>query len=186
MKKLKGVIIGCGRISYRHVQALIDNDSFTELVGLCDIIEERAIEKQKQYAESFPGRNVEVFTDYMEMIKKVKPDFAMICTESGYHGDIALHCLKEDIHVLIEKPMAMTLEEIDEINELADKKNLKVGVCHQNRFNPPIQKLRKAIDEGKFGRLINGTAVASAKKFAAEYAQKLIADGVDAVIMTST
>lgn len=158
MKKLKGVIIGCGRISYRHVQAVIDNDNNTELVGLCDVIEERAVEKQKQYAESFPDRNVEVFTDYMEMIKKVKPDFAMICTESGYHGDIALHCLEEDVHVLIEKPMAMTLEEIDKINELADKKNLKVGVCHQNRFNPPIQKLRKAVDEGKFGRLINGTA----------------------------
>ncbi|WP_300411169.1 Gfo/Idh/MocA family oxidoreductase [Lagierella sp.] len=158
MEKLKGVIIGCGRISYRHVQALIDNDSETQLVGLCDVIEDRAIEKKNQYMESFPERYVPVFTDYKEMLKEVKPDFAMICTESGYHGDIAIHCLEEDVHVLIEKPMAMTLEEIDKINELSEEKNLKVGVCHQNRFNPPIQKLRKAIDEGKFGRLINGTA----------------------------
>ncbi len=158
MEKLKGVIIGCGRISYRHVQALIDNDKETQLVGLCDVIEDRAIEKKNQYREAFPEREVPVYTDYMVMLKEVKPDFAMICTESGYHGDIAIHCLEESVHVLIEKPMAMTLEEIDKINELSKEKNLKVGVCHQNRFNPPIQKLRRAIDEGKFGRLINGTA----------------------------
>lgn len=158
MEKLKGVIIGCGRISYRHVQALIDNDKEAVLVGLCDVIEDRAIEKQSQYLETFPNREVSVFTDYKEMLKELKPDFAAICTESGYHGEIALFCLSQGVNVLIEKPMAMSLEEIDKINELAENKNLKVGVCHQNRFNPPIQKLRRAIDEGKFGKLVNGTA----------------------------
>lgn len=158
MAKLKCAIIGCGRISYKHVEAIANNDDYLELTAVCDVIEERAVEKKNQYLEKYPDREVAVYTDYQEMIEKEDLDIAAIATESGYHGDIAIHCLEKDLQVMIEKPMAMTLEEIDAINDLGRKKNLKVAVCHQNRFNPPIQKLHKAVEEGKFGNLINGTA----------------------------
>ncbi len=158
MQKLKCAIIGCGRISYKHVEAIINNNDETELVALCDVIEERAIDRQKQYNEAFPDAEVKIYTDYMEMLDKEKIDYVSIATESGYHGKISLDCLNKGVHITIEKPMAMTLEEIDEINELSDKTGLKVAVSHQNRFNPPIQKMKKAIDEGKFGNIINGTA----------------------------
>ncbi|HHX68943.1 MAG: Gfo/Idh/MocA family oxidoreductase [Miniphocaeibacter sp.] len=158
MQKLKCAIIGCGRISYKHVEAIINNSEETELVALCDLIEDRAIARQEQYKEKFPEAKVSIYTDYKKMLKEVDIDYVAIATESGYHGEISLDCLNEDVNIIIEKPMAMTLEEIDSINELSDKKGLKVAVSHQNRFNPPIQKLRKAIDEGKFGNLINGTA----------------------------
>ena len=158
MQKLKCAIIGCGRISYKHVEAIINNSEETELVALCDVVEERAIARKEQYNEAFPNAEVKVYTDYMEMLDNEKIDYVSIATESGYHGKISLDCLNKGVHITIEKPMAMTLKEIDDINELSDKTGLKVAVSHQNRFNPPIQKMKKAIDEGKFGNLINGTA----------------------------
>lgn len=158
MQKIKCAIIGCGRISYKHVEGIANNDSEIELVAVCDIIEERAIGKRDEYLERFPDRDVKVYTDYKKMLEEVDIDMCSISTESGYHGKIALHCLEQSKHVLIEKPMAMSLEEIDQINKLADEKGLKVGVCHQNRFNPPIQKLKKTIDANKFGKMTNITA----------------------------
>lgn len=158
MQKLKCAIIGCGRISYKHIEAIIHNDKETELVAVCDVIEDRAVARKEQYKEKFADADVKVYTDYEDMMDKEDIDYIAIATESGYHGKIAIKCLEKNINIIIEKPMAMSLEEIDAINKLADEKNLKVAVSHQNRFNPPIQKLRKAIDEGKFGKLINGTA----------------------------
>jgi predicted dehydrogenase len=61
-------------------------------------------------------------------------------------------------HVLVEKPMALSLNDADKMIKLSREKNLKLGICHQNRFNSPIQKLRRAVEEGRFGRIINGTA----------------------------
>lgn len=157
MDKLKSAIIGCGRISYKHVEAIIDNDDRIELVATCDIVEDRAREKKDQYLKIFPEKKVKIYTDYQKMLQDLPLDVAIICTESGYHGKIAINCLMHNCHVLIEKPMAMSLDEIDEINKIADEKRLKVGVAHQNRFNPPIQKLKKALDENKFGKLVNIT-----------------------------
>ena len=132
-------------------------DELKKFLG-SDIIEERAIEKRDEYLERFSDRDVKVYTDYKKMLEEVDIDMCSISTESGYHGEIALYCLEQSKHVLIEKPMAMSLEEIDKINKLADEKGLKVGVCHQNRFNPPIQKLKKTIDANKFGKMTNITA----------------------------
>jgi len=92
------------------------------------------------------------------MLKNQKIDAVSICTESGYHAKHAIDCLNHGIHVLVEKPMALSLEDSDRIIKLGKENNLKIGVCHQNRFNPPIQKLRRAIEEGRFGKIINGTA----------------------------
>jgi predicted dehydrogenase len=151
-------IIGCGRISKNHVEALINNLDVCKLVAVCDVVESRAIERKRQYENSVEGVNVKVYNDYIDMLQKEKIDAVSICTESGYHAKIAIDCLNAEKHILIEKPMAMTVEDADKINNLAKEKGLKVGVCHQNRFNPPIQKLRRAIEEGRFGKIINVTA----------------------------
>lgn len=158
MSKLKCAIIGCGRISYKHIEAIFNNREETTLVAVADVIEERANEKRDQYLEKDPSAHVNAYTDYKEMLKKEDIDYVAIATESGYHGEIAVNCLNANVSVMIEKPMAMSLEEIDEINRIAEEKHLKVTVFHQNRFNPPVQKLKKAIVDGKFKKLINGTA----------------------------
>lgn len=155
--KYKIALIGCGRISYKHIEAILDNIDQCELAALCDVIEERALERKKQYMDGTSVNEPLVYTDYKKMLQEVKPDICAIATESGYHGDIALNCLQADSHVLIEKPMAMNCKEVDAINDLAEKKGLTVGVCHQNRFNPPIQKLKQAIEAGKFGKIVNIT-----------------------------
>jgi len=158
VKKLKFAIIGCGRISYKHIEALINNVKEAELAAVCDIVEEKAIERKRQYEEAIENANVKVYTDYIKMLDNEEIDAVSICTESGYHAKHSIDCLKRGKHVLVEKPMALSIKDADEMIKLARDNNLKLGVCHQNRFNPPIQKLRRAIEEGRFGKLINGTA----------------------------
>lgn len=155
---LNFAIIGCGRISKKHIDALINNSDNCNLVSLCDIVESKAVERENQYKSSIESTNVKVYTDYIQMLKNEDIDVVSICTESGYHAKIAVDCLNYGKHVLIEKPMALSLEDADKIIERGKQKKLKVGVCHQNRFNPPIQKLRRAVEEGRFGKIINGTA----------------------------
>ncbi|MFC0414041.1 Gfo/Idh/MocA family protein [Cytobacillus solani] len=158
MSKLKFAIVGCGRISYKHVEALINNEPDAILVATCDIVEEKAIERKDQYEKAFPNANVKIYTDYMKMIKNEDIDVVTIATESGYHAKHAIDCMNDGAHVLIEKPMALSVEDADHMIALGREKCLKICVSHQNRFNPPIQKLRRAIEEGRFGRIMNGTA----------------------------
>jgi predicted dehydrogenase len=158
MPKLKFAILGCGRISYKHVEALVNNQEDAELVAVCDIVKEKAIERQKQYEAAIKGTDVKVYTDYIKMIESEDIDVVTIATESGYHAKHAIDCLNRGTHVLIEKPIALSVKDADNIIATAKRMNKKVCVSHQNRFNPPIQKLRRAVEEGRFGKLINGTA----------------------------
>ncbi|WML46191.1 Gfo/Idh/MocA family oxidoreductase [Neobacillus sp. PS3-40] len=158
MSKLKFAILGCGRISYKHIEALLNNDQDATLVAVCDIVESKAIERKEQYQKGLENSNVKVYTDYIEMLKNEDIDVVTIATESGYHAKHAIDCINAGTHVLIEKPMALSVEDADRIIAVAKEKDKKVCISHQNRFNPPIQKLRKAIEEGRFGRIMNGTA----------------------------
>jgi UDP-N-acetyl-2-amino-2-deoxyglucuronate dehydrogenase len=158
MSKLKFAILGCGRISYNHIEALANNVQDAALVAVCDIVESKAIERKEQYEKKIENVNVKVYTDYMEMLKNEDIDVVTIASESGYHAKHAIDSMNEGAHVLIEKPMALSVDDADKMIAVAKEKNLKICVSHQNRFNPPIQKLRKAIEEGRFGRIMNGTA----------------------------
>lgn len=158
MSKLKFAILGCGRISSKHVEAIINNKEDVELVAVYDIIGELAIDKKRQYESEIDGSNVKVYTDYNEFLNDKDIDVVTIATISGYHAEQAIDCLNHDKHVLIEKPMALSIEDADKIIALGKEKNKKVCVSHQNRFSPAVQKLRRAIDEGRFGKLIHGTA----------------------------
>lgn len=158
MKEVKFAIIGCGRISHKHIEALINNNKEAVLVSVCDIIEDKAIELKKQYEDVLKESDVKVYTDYIKMLENEEIDVVAISTESGYHAKHAMDCLNKDKHVLIEKPMALSVEDADRIIALGKEKNKKVCISHQNRFNPPIQKLRRAMEEGRFGKIINGTA----------------------------
>jgi UDP-N-acetyl-2-amino-2-deoxyglucuronate dehydrogenase len=160
MKKLKFAIIGCGRISYKHVEALVKNKAHAELVATCDVVLQNAEAKRVEYIEK-TGVNpecVHAYANYKEMLEKEDIDVVTIATESGYHAEIAIHSMKKGASALVEKPMAMSIEDANEMINVAKENNVKLGVCHQNRFNKPIQKLREAVEENKFGRLINGTA----------------------------
>ncbi|WHY77373.1 Gfo/Idh/MocA family oxidoreductase [Neobacillus sp. WH10] len=150
---LRYAIIGCGRISPNHIAAAIENE--LEIVGLCDIVPENMEDKVLKF--KLP-QSTPLYTDYKELLEKEKPQLVAICTESGKHGKIALDCINAGINLIIEKPIALSLEEADEIITKAKEKNVKVSACHQNRFNKSIQKIREAVEEERFGRLLHGTA----------------------------
>jgi UDP-N-acetyl-2-amino-2-deoxyglucuronate dehydrogenase len=159
MGKLKFAIIGCGRITPKHVKALVENEKDCVLAATCDVLIEKAIEKKDLYLSlTSDAGAVGVYEDYKEMVKSEKLDVVAIATESGYHEQIAIYCMEKGIHVLVEKPMAMSVAGAQRMVDTAKKSGVKLGVCYQNRFNPPIQALKKAIDQGRFGRIFAGNA----------------------------
>lgn len=150
---LKYALIGCGRISPNHIAAALANK--LDIVSICDIDKSKMDETIKTF--NLPD-SVNRYEDYQEMIEKERPELVAICTESGKHGQIALHCIEAGVNLIIEKPIALSLEEADQIISLSKKMGVKVCACHQNRFNKSIQKIRQAVEEGRFGRLLHGTA----------------------------
>ncbi len=149
---MKYALIGCGRISPNHIAAAKSNH--LEFVGLCDIQEEMIQDKVLR----FDLGEVPVYLNYQEMLEKERPKLVAIATESGKHAPIALDCIEAGCHVIIEKPMALSLSDADRIIEAARKRGVKVCVSHQNRFNKSIRKIREALEKNRFGRMFYGTA----------------------------
>ena len=149
---LKYAIIGCGRISPNHLAAALENG--LDVVALCDVEPEKMDAIITRFA--LPER-IRKYTNYQEMLENESLDLIAICTESGKHGKIALDCIVVGVHLIIEKPIALSLAEADAIIEKAKEKDVKVCACHQNRFNKSVQKIREAVEAGWFGKLLHGT-----------------------------
>lgn len=150
---MKYALIGCGRIAVNHIKAVVENN--IDMVAACDI----KLEKIDQLVEKTKyNKDFKKYSDYKKMIdENLDLDFVSIATESGIHAEIALYCIENGINVIIEKPMAMSMEDANKIINLSKEKNVKVSVCHQNRFNIAVHKTRKAMDEGRFGKLSHGS-----------------------------
>ena len=151
---MKYALIGCGRISPNHLEAAINNK--LEIVGICDIVPEHMTNLLAKL--NIEDNKYKKYTDYHEMLEKEHPELVAIATESGKHAEIALECLEYGTNLIIEKPIALSLEDADKIINKANEKGLVVCANHQNRFNKSIQKIRQAVDEGKFGKMFYGTA----------------------------
>ena len=151
---MKYALIGCGRIAVNHMKAAINNE--LEIVAVCDVLEEKMEELLAKYGLE-KDESIKRYTDYKKMIEELQPELASIATESGIHAEIALYCIEKGVNLIIEKPMAMSIEDANKIIDLAEEKNVKVSACHQNRFNVAIQKLRKAVESGRFGKLSHGS-----------------------------
>ena len=150
---MRYALIGCGRISPNHIAAAKANQ--LEIVAICDVVPENMEEKATKF--DLPA-SVKRYTDYMEMIEKEKPELVAIATESGKHAEIAINCIEAGCNVIIEKPIALSLQDADRIIAKAKEKNVKVCSCHQNRFNKSIRKIREAVEKKRFGKLFYGTA----------------------------
>lgn len=159
MSKLKFAIIGCGRISYKHIEAIVSNFEEIELVSLCDVEKEKAEVRKKEYAEKIGKEvSISVYEDYKKMLDNEEIDVVSIATESGYHPEIAIDTMNKGKHVIVEKPMALSIVDADRMIKAAKDNNVKLCVSHQNRFNKSIHMLREAVEKDRFGRIINGTA----------------------------
>lgn len=153
INKMKYALIGCGRISPNHIAAV--KASELEFVAICDIVEENMIDKISKFDLS---PNIHKYTDYKEMLQSESPDLVAIATESGKHAQIALDCIAAGCNLIIEKPIALSLKDADDIIAKAKEKNVKVCACHQNRFNKSIQKIREAVEKKRFGKILHGAA----------------------------
>ncbi len=146
-RRYRVVLIGCGRISKNHLTALRDNAERLELVAACDLVPERV----QAVATAWPG--VRPYTDLAAMLREVSADLALIGTPSGLHPQHAIQAAEAGLHVVSEKPMAITLDAADAMIRACDQHQRHLFVIKQNRLNATVQLLRRAIDKGRFGRL---------------------------------
>lgn len=151
---MRYALIGCGRIATNHIKAALNNS--LELLAVCDI-ESSQMKKLLTKHGLENNSQIQMYTNYLKMIEEVRPDLVAIATESGSHARIALDCIDRGINCIIEKPIAMSMKDADEIVFRAQKEGVKVSACHQNRFNIAVQEMRKALEEGRFGRLSHGS-----------------------------
>ena len=141
----KIALVGCGRISKNHFDALRKIDGLT-VSAVCDIVPERAEAAAAQ-------EGVAAYTSYDEMLQRAECDIVTVCTPSGLHAAQGALAARANKHVITEKPMAITLGQADELVKACDDAGVFLFVVKQNRLNPPIQLLRRAVDKGRFGRI---------------------------------
>ena len=148
---LKFGVLGCGRISKRHLDLLGGNEiEGAELVAVCD--------NNPAKLEAVKGRfNVASYSDYADMLADPSIDVVTILTPSGMHAEHAIMAAEAGKHVVVEKPMALRLEDADAMIEACDRARVKLFVVKQNRLNVPVVKAREALDAGRFGKLVLGT-----------------------------
>jgi UDP-N-acetyl-2-amino-2-deoxyglucuronate dehydrogenase len=148
---LKFALVGCGRIAKRHSELLGGNAiAGAALVSVCDVAEAKAA----RIAEKF---SVPYFADMHEMMRRVDIDAVVVLTESGMHAQHVIELAAYRKHIVVEKPMALTLADADAMIRACDAAGIRLFVIKQNRFNVPVVKLREALDAGRFGRLVMGT-----------------------------
>jgi UDP-N-acetyl-2-amino-2-deoxyglucuronate dehydrogenase len=144
-KNFRIALVGCGRISKNHFEA-IDKTDGLELVGVADADPERA----KQAGTSW---NVPYFSSYERMLAEMNPDVVTIATPSGLHAEQGILAAEAGKHVVMEKPMAISLTGADALVHACDRAGVRLFVVKQNRLNPPVQLLKRAVDRNRFGRI---------------------------------
>ncbi|MCB0696264.1 MAG: Gfo/Idh/MocA family oxidoreductase [Chitinophagaceae bacterium] len=141
---LRFALIGCGRIANRHAEHI---NNYAHLVAVCDVDKEKADALAQQY-------NAKAYYDLGELLANEKDvDVVSICTPNGLHAQHSIASLKAGFHVLCEKPLATNVHDCGEMIKTAELYNKRLFAIKQNRFNPPVAAVKKAIDEGKLGKI---------------------------------
>lgn len=144
-------IVGCGFIAQKHTAA-IDNIEGAKLVAVCDRIEAA----MTPYVEKYDAKP---YTELPDMLEDETIDVVCICTPSGLHAPIAEQVAAAKKHIVLEKPIAMKLEETNRIIEAAKQHDVKLAVVHPNRFRPVVKELRKLIDSGALGKISHANCI---------------------------
>ncbi len=143
-------IVGCGVIGPVHADAVVQHPS-AELVGVCDILKERA----EDCAGRFGGRP---YADCAEMLERERPQAISICTPHSSHAEVAVACLEAGADVLCEKPLDARVDAMDRMTETARRTGRTLAGVFQHRFDPVNIAVRQAIEAGMFGRILNAGA----------------------------
>jgi UDP-N-acetyl-2-amino-2-deoxyglucuronate dehydrogenase len=148
---LRFALVGCGRIAKRHSELLGQQQiAHTALAAVCDVVADKAERIGRRFS-------VPWFVDMHELMRQVKPDVVVVLTESGKHAEHVIALAPYGADIVVEKPIALTLDGADEMIRACDRAGVRLFVVKQNRFNVPVVKLREALEQGRFGRLVLGT-----------------------------
>ena len=151
MRELNFALVGCGRIAKRHSELLgLSQIKNAKLVAVCDLVSEKAEKIARQFS-------VPHFTDMHEMMQTVNVDIVVVLTESGKHAEHVVSLAQYGKHIVVEKPMALTLNDADAMIQACNESGAKLFVVKQNRFNVPVVKLGQVLKAGRFGKLVLGT-----------------------------
>lgn len=141
---LRFAIIGCGRIAQRHAEHI---NNKAQLTAVCDFIPEKADALAKQY-------HAKAYYSIIDLLKDSNSfDVLSVCSPNGLHAEHSILALNSGVHVLCEKPMALTVSDCGRMIQAAEKNNRRLFAIKQNRYNPPVASVKKLIDEGKLGRI---------------------------------
>src|ERR1700752_1057178 len=144
--ELKFAIVGCGRIAQRHAEHIVKQG---KLIAVCDVNEERRNELAQKYS-------CKAYASLDELLQKEKHiDLVSICTPNSFHAQQSIQVLDAGIHVLCEKPMAIRTQDCERMIAAATKANKHLFIVKQNRFNAPVAELKKIIDEGRLGKILD-------------------------------
>ena len=144
---IKFGILGCGLVSETHAECMMELEDAV-LLGVCD----RAEENAKKFAEIY---DASVFSTYEEMLANPEIDAVCICVPSGLHAEMADKALDAGKHIVLEKPMALNVEDCDRLIKKCGEKKLCLTVISQLRFSPSIQRVKGLIDSGELGRILS-------------------------------
>jgi UDP-N-acetyl-2-amino-2-deoxyglucuronate dehydrogenase len=161
---MRFALVGCGTISKKHIHAIENYLDDSKIVAVCDILPEQAKKT---------GKNLKVpaFTDIHQMMETAgdQIDIVSILTPSGMHAKNVVELVAYKKPLIVEKPIALRLEEADEIIQACDSHGIKIFVVHQNRYNLPIIKTYEALKQSRFGKLVLGTVRVRWKRDQAYY-----------------
>lgn len=145
LDEFRVALVGCGRIARNHFDAIRETEG-VRLVAVCDSVESRA-------REAGAAQNVPWFTSIDEMLSTVPSDIVTVATPSGLHPEHGIKAARARRHVISEKPMAISLAAADALVKACDDSGVQLFVVKQNRLNPSVQFVRRALEKGRFGRL---------------------------------
>jgi predicted dehydrogenase len=148
--RLRFGLIGCGRVAPRHAQSLRELEN-GRLVAVADIKASR----KNRFATEY---GADAYTDYHDLLARPDVDVISICTPSGLHAQMAIEGMQAGKHVIVEKPMALDLDDAARMIATSEATGRKLCVVLQNRYNPPMQEIKQAVEAGRLGRLLLGNA----------------------------
>jgi len=145
MQKIRYILVGCGHVAKRHLDIIIDSG---ELIAVCDTDEVAVKNIASQY-------NVRFYTSLDQLIQRALADVAVVCTPNGLHAGHAISLLENGFHVLVEKPMALSVQDAEKMIDTAKKCQRHLFTVLQNRFNPAVQAVYNAIQRKELGKLFS-------------------------------
>lgn len=144
--KLNILLLGCGRIGERHAEHI---SNYGNLIAVCDTEESKASSFAKKYSCNYYITIEEMFAS------EKSADVIAICTPNGLHAEHSIYALNHGVNVLCEKPIALSTSDCGRMISIAEKNNRRIFAIKQNRFNPPVEVVKKLIDDGKLGEIFS-------------------------------